>query len=108
MDPKITEQNGRRIYHWSNSHLEREDDKKEKDKKKKKKKGEDERPDIQLTTFGTWEEIGRWYASLEKDRRVPSLQVRGKPQELTNGLNTNLTKTQPLYDFVAKNFRYVI
>src|SRR3981081_121597 len=27
MDPKITEQNGRRTYHWSNSHLEREDDK---------------------------------------------------------------------------------
>src|SRR5258708_10178945 len=45
MDPKITEQNGRRIYHWSNSHLEREDDKEEKDKKKKKKKEEDERPD---------------------------------------------------------------
>jgi len=107
MDPKITEQNGRRIYHWSNSHLEREDDKKEKDKKKKKKKGEDERPDIQLTTFGTWEEIGRWYASLEKDRRVPSMEVRGKAEALTKGLTSDLEKTEALYDFVAKNFRYV-
>src|SRR3981081_2901605 len=109
MDPKITEQNGRRIYHWSNSHLEREDDKtaKEKDKKKKKKRGDDERPDIQLTTFGTWEEIGRWYASLEKDRRVPSAEVRSKEQDLTKGLNTDLEKTEALYDFVAKNFRYV-
>jgi len=111
MDPKVTEQNGRRIYHWSNSHLERDDDKtakeKEKDKKKKKKKGDDERPDVQLTTFGTWEEIGRWYASLEKDRRVPSAEVRGKAVELTKGLNTDLEKTEALYDFVAKNFRYV-
>src|SRR5215471_5884507 len=36
MDPKITEDNGRRTYHWASSHLEREDDDKAKDKKKKK------------------------------------------------------------------------
>jgi len=30
MDPKISEANGRRIYHWSNSHLEREDSDKDK------------------------------------------------------------------------------
>ena len=38
MDPKITEANGRRIYHWTSSHLEREDDEKAKDKDKDKKK----------------------------------------------------------------------
>ena len=109
MDPKITEENGRRIYHWSSSHLEREDDDKAKDKDKKKKKHrpDDDRPDIQLTTFESWEQIGRWYASLEKDRRAPSPEVRAKAQELTKGLNTDLEKTEALYDFVAKNFRYV-
>jgi tetratricopeptide (TPR) repeat protein len=115
MDPTITEANGRRIYHWSSSHLEREDDsakarekEKDKDKDKKKKKHHDEdRPDIQLTTFETWEQIGRWYAALEKDRRAPSPEVRTKAQELTKGLNTDLEKTEALYDFVAKNFRYV-
>ena len=64
-DPKITEESGRRIYRWTSSHLEREDDDKDKDKdkkKKKKKKAEDEVPAVQLTTFGTWEEVGRWYA----------------------------------------------
>src|SRR5579863_4416337 len=62
MDPKITEANGRRIYHWTNSHLEREDDAKDKDKdkdkKKKKKRADEERPDVQLTTFVSWEQIG--------------------------------------------------
>ena len=38
IDPKITEENGRRIYRWTSSHLEREDDDKDKDKDKKKKK----------------------------------------------------------------------
>ena len=112
MDPKITEANGRRIYHWSSSHLEREDDspaarEKEKDKKKKKHRPDDDRPDIQLTTFESWEQIGRWYADLEKDRRKPSPEVRAKAQELTKGLNGDLEKTEALYDFVAKNFRYV-
>jgi tetratricopeptide (TPR) repeat protein len=112
MDPKIAEENGRRVYHWTSSHLEREDEQKDKDKddnnkKKKKKKADEERPDIQLTTFGSWEEIGRWYASLEKDRRAPSVEVRTKADEVTKGLDTDLQKTEALYDFVAKNFRYV-
>src|SRR5207302_1058033 len=83
MDPKITEENGRRIYHWASSHLEREDDTKDKDKKKKKHRPDDDRPDVQLTTFETWEQIGRWYASMEKDRRLPSPEVRAKALELT-------------------------
>jgi tetratricopeptide (TPR) repeat protein len=107
MDAKITEENGRRIYHWSGSHLERDDDQKAKDKKKKKHHPDDDRPDIQLTTFESWEQIGRWYASLEKDRRAPSPEVRSKADELTKGRTTDLEKTEALYDYVAKNFRYV-
>src|SRR5579871_3925852 len=109
IDAKITEQDGRRIYHWASSHLERDDDDKakEKEKKKKKHRPDEDRPDIQLTTFESWEQIGRWYASLEKDRRAPAPEVRAKAQELTKGLNTDLDKTEALYDFVAKNFRYV-
>jgi Flp pilus assembly protein TadD/transglutaminase-like putative cysteine protease len=109
MDPKITEAGGRRIYHWESKHLERDDDRdaKEKEKKKKKRRADEERPDIQLTTFESWEQLGRWYANLEKDRRMPTPEVRTKAEELTKGLNTDLEKTEALYDYVAKNFRYV-
>ena len=116
MNPTISETNGRRVYHWTSSHLEREDDQKNKDKdkykdkdknKRKKKHPEDERPDIQLTSFVSWEQIGLWYAGLEKDRRAPSPEVRAKTEELTKGLNNDLDKVQALYDYVAKNFRYV-
>jgi tetratricopeptide (TPR) repeat protein len=112
LDPKISEANGRRVYHWTSSHLEREDDSKEKDKDKlaakmRKKRADAERPDIQLTTFVSWEQIGRWYAGLEKDRRAPSPEVRAKAEELTKGLATEMDKVQALYDYVAKNFRYV-
>jgi Flp pilus assembly protein TadD len=109
-DAKITEEDGRRIYRWTSSHLEREDDNKDKDrdkKKKKKKKPEDEVPAIQLTTFGTWEEVGRWYAGLDHDRRQPTPDIRTKAEELTKGASTDLDKVEALYDYVAKNFRYV-
>ena len=53
------------------------------------------------------EEVGRWYATLEKDRRTPSREVRTKANELTKDFTADLDKTQALYDFVAKNFRYV-
>ena len=109
-DAKITEENGRRIYRWTGSHLEREDDDKDKDKdkkKRKKKKPEDEVPAIQLTTFNSWEEIGRWYAGLDHDRRQPTPEIRAKADELTKGLGTDLEKVEALYDYVAKNFRYV-
>ena len=108
-DPAISEDKGRRLYHWTSSHLEREDDDKarDKDKKKKRPRPDDDRPDIQLTTFESWEQIGRWYASLEKDRRAPSPEVKAKAQELTKGLDSDIDKVEALYDFVARNFRYV-
>jgi tetratricopeptide (TPR) repeat protein len=110
LDPKTTEENGRRIYRWTSTHLIDEDDGKsrdDKDKKKKTKKKADQVADVQMSTFSSWAEVGGWYAGLEKDRREPSKEVRAKAAELTKGLTTDLDKTEALYDFVAKNFRYV-
>lgn len=109
-DPKITESNGRRIYSWSTSNLSREDETKSdesQEKIKKKKKPEDDIPSVQLTSFSSWAEVGHWYAGLEKDRRVPSAAVRAKADELTKGLQTDIDKVQALYDYTARNFRYV-
>ena len=115
-NPTISVANGRRLYRWTSSHLEREEDEKDKDnsqqaknslRKKKKKQPDEDRPDIQLTSFVSWKQVGLWYAGLEKDRRAPSPEVRAKAEELTKGLTNALDKVQALYDFVAKNFRYV-
>ena len=109
-DPKITESNGRRIYSWTSSHVDKTDAEKKKDKDKdkgKKKKKEPEAPAIQMTTFESWEQLGRWYAGLEKDRRQPTPEIRAKAAELTKGKTTDLDKIQALYDYVATNFRYI-
>lgn len=109
LDPKITDERGRRIYRWTSSHLERDEDAKDKDEKDrpKKKKKADELPAVQLTSFENWEQVGRWYANLEKDRRVPSKEVRVQSDALTKGLKTDLEKVEALYDYVSTDFRYV-
>lgn len=105
-DPKIAEQGDRRIYTWTSSHVDKDEDGDKKDKKKKKPK-EPEFPAVQMTTFESWEQLGRWYAALEKDRRAPDAEIRQKAAELIKGKTSDLEKIQALYDYVGPNFRYI-
>ena len=107
IDPKVSEVKGRRTYQWASNHKEREEDTGKKEKKKKKQTEEPEPPAIQMSSFASWEELGRWYAALERDRRQPAPEVKVKADELTKGLSSDLEKTEALYDYVAKGFRYV-
>jgi len=110
-DPKIAEANGRRVYTWTSSHVDKDEDenknKNKQDKKKEKTPKEPEAPAVEMTTFSSWEEMGRWYAALEKDRRQPNDEIRAKAAELTRGKSTDLEKIEALYDYVGPNFRYI-
>jgi len=102
--PKITEEGDRKIYHWATSHTAMDT---EEEAKKKRRRQEPEQPAVQLTTFPSWEEVGRWYASLERERREPSPEIRAKEEELVKGKTTDMQKVEALYDFVALKFRYI-
>jgi len=106
-DPRLTEQNGRRIYHWTSSHVDEDDKDKDKKKSDKKSKKQPETPAVQMTTFASWEQLGRWYATLEKDRRQPTAEIRAKAAELTKAKTSDIDKIQALYDYVGPNFRYI-
>ena len=109
MDPTIKEQDDRRIYTWKYTNLKREekDEKAEAAKKKSVDDDEPKPPQIQMTTFQSWDEVGQWYAGLERDRIVPDEKIRAKADELVRGLTTDTAKVEALYQYVAKNFRYV-
>lgn len=104
-EPKITEENGRKIYRWSSNHLAREEKKKKKDETAAKKKSD--RSDVAVTTFANWDELAKWYSGLEKDRRVASPEIAAKAKELTQNAKSDREKAEAIYDYVAKNFRYV-
>jgi len=103
-DAKITEDGDRRIYRWTHSRLKNDYDN---DKKKKKKKADDEVPSVQLTTFKSWEELGAWYAGLERERRIPDESVKKEAETLVKGKSDNMAKVKALYEYVSRNIRYV-
>lgn len=111
--PAMTDANGRRIYTWKSSHTEtsREEADKNKDKAKDDDSDEDDDaqrfPAVRLTTFRNWEELGKWYSSVEMAPRAATAEIRKKAAELTAGKTTDLEKLEALYDFVGPNFRYV-
>jgi tetratricopeptide (TPR) repeat protein len=64
-------------------------------------------PDVQITTFTGWPEVAHWYAKLQGERAAADESVRKKATELIQGATTPVEKTRRLYDYVARNIRYV-
>ena len=62
---------------------------------------------IWITSFADWAEISAWYSGLERDRRVPTAEVRAKAEELTRDSHSDLEKVRAIYNYVARNIRYV-
>ncbi|HEY2962405.1 MAG TPA: DUF3857 domain-containing protein [Pyrinomonadaceae bacterium] len=112
-EPAIKEQEGRRTYSWKHANLKPDSEEQDKDKEgdeesEEEKPDPDEiRPDVQLTTFQSWDEVGQWYADLQRDRIVPDEKIKVKAEEIIKGLTTEKEKAEALYEYVAKNFRYV-
>jgi tetratricopeptide (TPR) repeat protein/transglutaminase-like putative cysteine protease len=109
-DPKVTDEGDRRVYRWTHSNLEDEDDQNANTKSKKRRvraRDEDETPSVQLTTFESWQQMGDWYAGLEKDRRVPNDALKAKAAELVQGKTTDIEKVKAIYDYVSRDYRYV-
>ena len=110
LEPVPEEHDGRRIYRWTQSQLKNSSERKaaaEAQLKAKKQIEEPAVPAVRLTTFQTWEQVGRWYAALEAPQRVPTPEIRKKAAELTADRKTDVEKLEALYDYVATNFRYV-
>ncbi len=107
LEPVVMEQE-RRIYIWKHTNRRREGkDDKEEASKKKEESDEPKPAQVQMTTFQSWEEVGQWYAALERERIIPDTKIRAKVEELTLGLKSDREKIEALYHYVAKNFRYV-
>jgi hypothetical protein len=58
-------------------------------------------------TMNSWNEFGKWIASLNKDRRALPEPTRAKIKELTNGLKTNDEKVKVLYEYLQSKTRYI-
>ncbi len=107
-DPKITTVGDRKIYRWETSNLKRKTDEElRKELRKRRLRPDEDQPSVQLTTFQSWEDVGKWYAPLQSDRIQPTPELRGKVLELTKDKKDPVDKIKAIYDYVATSFRYV-
>jgi len=62
-------------------------------------------PDIQITTFKSWDEFGRWWASLAPP--YSDAKIRAKALELTQGVAEPEERLRALHRYVAQEIRYL-
>jgi tetratricopeptide (TPR) repeat protein len=111
LKPTIRDEGQFRLYTWNNVNLEHKDENKQKQEQEERiqqtARGQLPQPDMQLSTYQSWDEVGRWYANLQRDRVKPSGEIQAKAAELTKGTNDDLAKIRVLYNFVSTRYRYI-
>jgi tetratricopeptide (TPR) repeat protein/transglutaminase-like putative cysteine protease len=111
LKPVVTEQGTRRIYAWTQSVLEHksaDEQKKQQDEQTYQlARGKLPSPDVQVSSFQSWDEIGAWYNKLQSDRVKPSPEVRAKALELIKGAKDDDAKLRAIYTYVSTQFRYI-
>ncbi len=64
-------------------------------------------PAVAISSFSSWEEIYLWWSSLYSDKFTLSEQTKEFTKELTKDCKNYLDKAKKLYEFCARNIRYV-
>ncbi len=101
IQPSITTAGGRKLYHWASSNLARPDP----DAPPKSTKNW--KPSVQVTTFSSWEQVGAWYNSLQKDSLAITPAIQARADALTKGLTNDEDKLHAIFNDVALHIHYV-
>ena len=104
---KISEDAGRRTYTWTNSNSKSEAKIKTGQAAIDAALGRNPSPDIEVSSFQSWDEVGGWYWNLQQDRVAASPEIRAKAAELTKGATDDLAKVRTIYAFVSTHYRYI-
>lgn len=108
VQPTTAEENGFKVFRWKTSNLESQSLEKQRDAQAYDIiHGTLPPPDILISSFRTWEEVGRWYAKVQQEKMQPSPEIKAKAEELTKDLPDQDAKIRAIYDYVSLRYRYV-
>lgn len=62
---------------------------------------------VSVSTYQSWEELGRWYAHLFRDQLELDAEARAAGRAAIAGATDEAEKVRRLYDYVVKSTRYV-
>lgn len=99
VEPEVTEAGDRRVYRWRHANPAVDT--------ARSRPRRDRPRSMYVTTFRSWDEVGRWYADLVRDRAVPTARIRQTADSLVRGRLTLRDSIAALYHFVSAEFRYV-
>ena len=107
----IREADGYRVYTWHHANLEHKNDTNEKreaiEQLWKQTRGRLRQADVQISSFASWEDVGRWYGGLQDERVKPTREVTAKAVELTKNAPNDEAKLRALYEYVSTQFHYI-
>jgi tetratricopeptide (TPR) repeat protein/transglutaminase-like putative cysteine protease len=104
--PEVSEAHDRRIYRWKTSNLEKSGPESKKHKNPLAVLVEPP-PDIAVSTFKDWQEVGHWYGDLQKDRITVTPEIQAKATALTKDASGDEAKVEAVYTYVATQVRYI-
>jgi hypothetical protein len=111
VQPIISEASGYRVYTWHNASLEHKDETNEKRERTERlwqlARGRLPQPDVLISSFARWEDVGRWYGGLQDERVRPTPEVMAKAVELTKNMQSDDAKVRALYGYVSTQFHYI-
>jgi hypothetical protein len=64
-------------------------------------------PKVYLSTFSSWEEIGKWFFEISKTDKSKEKEIGGVVEEIIKNKKTEEEKIIFLYNYVCSNIRYV-
>jgi tetratricopeptide (TPR) repeat protein len=99
-DPVITDVGGEKLYHWvvrNRAELPKDEDRPSK---------EELRLQVAVSTFSSWEEVGKWKQKLRAECWTCAPEVRKTVDEVTRGLKTPVEKAKALTYWVRRHVRY--
>jgi tetratricopeptide (TPR) repeat protein len=111
LQPTISEAAGYRIYTWHNANPQRKDDSNQKreaiEQMWQQARGRLPQPDVLMSSFSNWEDVGRWYGGLQEERVKPTPEITAKAAELTKNATSDEAKMRALYGYVSTQFHYI-
>lgn len=113
LKPTISDEGSRRIFTWKTSNLEVKPQNSTKLSPEQRTQfaqavsGTLPPPDLLFSSFQTWEEVGRWYDDLQRERLQPSTEIRAKAAELTKGVSDDPAKLRAIYNYVSTKIHYI-
>jgi len=103
--PSVREEGERRLYTFQTSNLKKPEESKIPDWEKNYHGIAP--PDIQISSFSSWDEVGRWFGTLVQPKATVTPEIRAKADELIKGKTTEDEKLHAIYDFVSARYRYI-